>query len=147
MAIVKPIRLGIIGTGYIVRAHLHGLRELAQKGLLDGITVQALCNRSRWKAESFVQRGQGPAQPESVGPRGDPMQALPIWVSDFQPSPQPAVYEDYREMLARERLDAVLVLTPVEPNRPVTTVLTLSARTPPLIERISGRVHSALLIF
>lgn len=109
----RQINLGIIGCGYITRAHLNALKELKEKGLLEGLCIRALCDRERWKAESFLKRGEGPAQQPGVGPAGDPMQAPPIWVADFQPDPRPEVYADYRELLARAEIDAVLILTSV----------------------------------
>ncbi len=107
------IRVGIVGCGHIAAAHLNALKELKEKGLLEDVVVAGLCNRTQWKAESFLRRGEGPEQQPGVGPPGDPMQAPPVWVSDFQDGPQPRVYTDYREMFASEELNAVLVLSSV----------------------------------
>jgi 1,5-anhydro-D-fructose reductase (1,5-anhydro-D-mannitol-forming) len=109
----RQTRIGIVGCGHIAAAHLNSLRELKEKGLLGDTTVVALCDRDRWKAESFVRRGEGPAQQAGVGPEDDPMHAPPVWVSDFQDSPVPSVHSDYRELLALEDVDAILVLTSV----------------------------------
>jgi len=113
------INLGIIGCGCIARAHLNALKELKERGLLEGVSVRALCDRERWKAESLLKRGEGPPQLPGVGPVGDPMQAPPVWVSDFQPEPLPEVYDDYRRLLARTDIDAVLILTSVNTHHSI----------------------------
>ena len=107
------IGVGIVGCGHIAAAHLNSLRELKEKGLLGETAVRALCDRDLWKAESFRKRGEGPAQQPGVGPAGDPMQAPPVWVSDFQDSPVPAAASDFGQVLRDDRIDAVLVLSSV----------------------------------
>jgi 1,5-anhydro-D-fructose reductase (1,5-anhydro-D-mannitol-forming) len=109
----KQTRIGIVGCGHIAAAHLNSLRGLKEKGLLGDTVVAALCDRDEWKAQSFLRRGEGPAQQPGVGPEDDPMHAPPVWVSDFQPDPVPLVFSDYRELLRREDIDTVLVLTSV----------------------------------
>jgi 1,5-anhydro-D-fructose reductase (1,5-anhydro-D-mannitol-forming) len=109
----KEIGIGIVGCGHIAAAHLNSLKELKEKGLLENTVVRALCDREQTRAESFLNRGQGPAQQPGVGPAGDPMQAPPVWVSDFQDGPAPAVVSDHRELLARSDVNTVLVLSSV----------------------------------
>jgi 1,5-anhydro-D-fructose reductase (1,5-anhydro-D-mannitol-forming) len=108
----KGVRIGIVGCGHITAAHLNGLRELREKDLLGGASVAALCDAALWKAESFRKRGEGPQQQPGAGPPGDPMQAPPVWVSDFQER-LPGVYSDYREMLRQADVDTVFVLSSV----------------------------------
>ncbi len=108
----RQIKIGIVGCGHITAAHLNGFKELKEKGLLEGVSIEALCNPTAWKAESFRKRGEGPQQQCGVGPPGDPMQAAPVWVSDFQDK-LPAIYSDYRQMLAEEAIDTVFVLSSV----------------------------------
>jgi predicted dehydrogenase len=107
------VGVGIVGCGHIAAAHVNALKELKEKGLLGNARVAALCDRNRARAESFVKRGSGPEQQPGVGPKGDPMQAPPIWVSDFQDGPPPVTCADYRELLARADVNAVLVLSSV----------------------------------
>jgi 1,5-anhydro-D-fructose reductase (1,5-anhydro-D-mannitol-forming) len=109
----RQFGIGIIGCGHITAAHLNSLKELKEKGLLSNTRVVALCDRDRTRAESFLARGVGPEQKSGVGPKEDPMQAPSVWVSDFQEGPAPAVYEDYRELLERMDVNAVLVLSSV----------------------------------
>jgi predicted dehydrogenase len=114
----EQIRIGIVGCGHIAAAHLNGFKLLKEKGLLDRVIIRALCNRTLWKAESFRQRGEGPEQQPGVGPPGDPMQASPVWVSDFQDE-KPEVYSDYREMLSREDINVVFVLSSVSTHHEI----------------------------
>jgi predicted dehydrogenase len=79
-----PLRLGIIGTGLIVQAkHWPALVTLQ-----DVFQVAALANRSPAKAEALA---------DAVAAR-----------TGFRP----AVYASYRQMLAEERLDVVLLALP-----------------------------------
>jgi predicted dehydrogenase len=108
----KQIKIGIVGCGHITAAHLNGFKVLKEKGLLAGTAIKALCNPTEWKAESFRKRGEGPQQQAGVGPPGDPMQAPPVWVSDFQQQ-LPSIYSDYREMMSKEDINTIFVLSSV----------------------------------
>jgi len=109
---VDRINIGIVGCGHITAAHLNGFKELSGHGLLEDVTIKALCDRERWKADSFVQKGVGPEQQKGVGPEGDPMQAPPVWVSEFQEA-SPEVYSDAAEMYAKAGIDTVWLCTSV----------------------------------
>lgn len=79
-----PLRLGIIGTGIIVaKKHWPALATLRER-----FAVAALANRTVARAEALA---------EIIAVTGHA---------------RPAVYADYREMLAREALDAVLLALP-----------------------------------
>lgn len=83
-----PIRLAFIGTGLIVAAkHWPALRQLRET-----FQVAALANRSPAKAELLAG--------EILADTGT----------------RPAVYSDYREMLAAERLEAVSLALPTHMN-------------------------------
>ena len=73
---MKPLRLGLIGTGHIAQRHLESLRGVEE------IEIVAACDLVRERAEKTA---------ETFG--------------------IPKVYEDYKEMLEREDLEAVSVLT------------------------------------
>ena len=73
---MKPVRLGLIGTGHIAQRHLESLRGVEE------IEIVAACDLVRERAE------------ETATKFGIPR-----------------VYEDYKEMLEREDLEAVSVLT------------------------------------
>lgn len=106
----REIRLGIIGCGRILPAHLRGLRRLREAGY-EGFRVTALMARNRDDALRFRRRGEGPPPrpPASVNPE-DSLGAPHMYVSDVHPG-EVAVYDDLDRMLAEASIDAVYVLT------------------------------------
>jgi 1,5-anhydro-D-fructose reductase (1,5-anhydro-D-mannitol-forming) len=107
------LKIGIIGCGKVTSAHMNGLKELAEKKLLDGALVTALCDTVEPLVLGFRKRGEGPEPKRGVGPENDPMNQPHVYVSDYQPDALPAVYTDYRKLLAEADIDAAFVLTPV----------------------------------
>ena len=115
----SPLRLGIVGCGRILPAHLHGLKALAESGAAH-IVVTALSARRREDAEMFRQRGVGPPpRPPVTDMAGDPLAAPHLYVSDFQPDPLPTIYTDYRDLLAADDVDAVLCLTSLDTHHTI----------------------------
>jgi predicted dehydrogenase len=108
----KEVRIGIIGCGNIVRAHLNGLKELKQRNLLEGVRIVALCNRTEARAQSFVKKGEGPEPYPGAGPSSDPMNAPHVWISELQDE-RPEVFTDYKQMIDTTDVNTVLVCTPV----------------------------------
>ncbi len=101
------IRIGIVGCGRILAAHLEGYRILREAGV-DGFEIAALCARRAEDALSYVKRGEGPAQRPAVSDLpGDPLAIDDRYLSDFQDTGSVEIYTDYREMIARGRIDAV----------------------------------------
>ena len=101
------IRIGIVGCGRILAAHLEGYKLLREAGV-DGFEITALCSRKAEDALSYVTRGKGPAQREAVSTiPGDPLAIGDQYLSDFQPDTEVEVYTDYREMITSGRVDAV----------------------------------------
>jgi 1,5-anhydro-D-fructose reductase (1,5-anhydro-D-mannitol-forming) len=100
------IRIGIVGCGRILAAHLEGYRLLREAGV-DGFEITALCARKAEDALGYVRRGEGPAaravsdHPRRSSRVGDQ------YLSDFQPDTEVEVFTDYREMIASGRIDAV----------------------------------------
>lgn len=101
------IRIGIVGCGRILAAHLRGYQLLREAGF-DKFRITALCARRETDAWSYVNRGEGPAQrqPVSTSP-GDPLAVGDIYLSDFQDDVDVEVFTDYREMIAIGKIDAV----------------------------------------
>lgn len=101
------IRIGIVGCGRILAAHLRGYRLLREAGI-DNFRITALCARKEEDAQMYVERGQGPAQRPAVSNiAGDPLAIGDEYLSDFQDDVDAKVYTDYREMIADGPIDAV----------------------------------------
>jgi len=102
------IQIGIVGCGRILNAHLHAYRKLREAGV-DTFRITALVARNIDDARMFRKRGEGPAPRPPVLPldSGDPLGAPHIWLDDFQPDTEVAVFSDYREMIAAGVVNAV----------------------------------------
>ncbi len=102
------IRIGIVGCGRILNAHLQGYKRLREQGV-DNFRITALGARREEDAQMFRQRGEGPPpRPPVLDPAtGDPLAAPHTYLSDFQDDIDVAIFTDYREMLARDAVDAV----------------------------------------
>ena len=101
------IRIGIVGCGRILAAHLRGYRLLREAGV-DDFRITALCARRLDDARKYVCRGQGPPQraPVSNLP-GDPLAVGDEYLSDFQRDVEVELFTDYRRMIAAGPIDAV----------------------------------------
>lgn len=108
-----PIRIGIVGCGRILPAHLRGMRLLREAGR-DDFRVTALVARQADDALAFRRRGEGPPQrnPVTTNPN-DALGAPQIYVSDFQPEESPAIFTSVDAMLASGLVDAVSITATV----------------------------------
>ncbi len=102
------IRIGIVGCGRILNAHLQAYRALREAGF-DNFRITALCARNRDDALMFRKRGEGPTpRPPVIDPATkDPLAAPHIYLSDFQPDTEVAVFTDYKAMIDSGEVDAV----------------------------------------
>ncbi|MCC7371136.1 MAG: Gfo/Idh/MocA family oxidoreductase [Chloroflexi bacterium] len=111
---MAAIRVGIVGAGRIVPAHLHGYKALRAAGF-DDFRITAVCSRDPERAHALVgtdgRRAGGMAGPPSMA--ADPLLAPPIAVSDFQDDAEVQVFTDVRDMLAAGVVDAVDITTEV----------------------------------
>ncbi|MGE3269422.1 MAG: Gfo/Idh/MocA family protein [Chloroflexota bacterium] len=111
---MAAIRVGIVGAGRIVPAHLHGYRALRAAGF-DDFRITAVCSRDPARAHALVgtggQKAGGMAGPPSMA--ADPLLAPPIAISDFQDDAEVHVFTDIKEMLAAGVVDAVDITTEV----------------------------------
>lgn len=108
------IRIGIVGCGRILNAHLQGYKRLRERGV-DSFRITALVARREQDARMFLRRGEGPTPRPPVLPpeSGDPLAAPHTYLSDFQDDVEVRVFTDYREMLAADVVDAVNDYTPL----------------------------------
>lgn len=106
------IRIGIVGCGRILNAHLQGYVRLRELGI-DNFRITALVARREDDAWMFHTRGKGPTpRPPVLDPStGDPLAAPHTYLSDFQNDVDVAVFTDYREMIASGKVDAINDLT------------------------------------
>lgn len=101
------IRIGIVGCGRILAAHLQGYRLLREAGV-DDFRITALCARRANDARMYLRRGAGPPQRPAVSNiSGDPLAVGDEYLSDFQPDVEPAIFTDYREMISSGLVSAV----------------------------------------
>jgi predicted dehydrogenase len=85
---VKPLRVGVVGSGWFGKLNLHCLRQVAPVGMV------AMCDVDR----------------NMLADAGKEVMAMPDAVHKLAAAP--ALYHDYREMLAKHKFDIVIVATP-----------------------------------
>src|SRR5215208_6818090 len=109
----EPLRVGLVGAGRIVPAHLRGYAELRARGV-DSFRITAICSRDPQRALTFRRRGEGPPPaPPATDRPGDGLGAPHRYVSDFQDDCLPEIYADPRAMLEAGVVDAVDITTEV----------------------------------
>ena len=106
------MRIGIIGCGRVLPAHLAGIAQVIEAGVCQA-TITALCSGHIENALMFRSPEDGitPRKPPTSDPT-NPMSTPHIYVSELQ-AERPEVFDDYREMLDSGLIDAALVLTQV----------------------------------
>src|SRR5439155_6565058 len=94
------LRIGIVGCGRILNAHLQGYKQLRELGI-DSFRITALCARRAEDALMFRKRGEGPPpRPPVLDPAtGDPLAAPHTYLSDFQDDVEVAIFTEYRELI------------------------------------------------
>ena len=104
-----PVRIGVVGCGRILPAHLRGLHAL-RDARVDDFRVTALVARDPADAHRFRKRGEGPPPrpPVSSNP-SDSLAAPHRYISDFQPESDAEVYPDLAALLASGAVDAVTI--------------------------------------
>jgi len=106
------IRIGIVGCGRILNAHLQGYLKLRALGI-DTFRITALCARNIDDARMFRKRGEGPSpRPPVLDPStGDPLAAPHTYVSDIHDDVEAGVFSDYRDLISSGTVDAINDLT------------------------------------
>src|ERR671928_965695 len=108
----QMIRIGIVGCGRILNAHLQGYKQLREQGI-DNFRITALVARRAEDAHMFLRRGEGPPpRPPVLDPAtGDPLAAPHTYLSDFQDDVEVAIFTDYHDLIASGSVDAINDLT------------------------------------
>ncbi len=112
----EPIRIGVVGCGRILNAHLVGFKIMREKGLGD-FRVTAFAARPGKLDDAVAFSRRGAAAPRHFRPPGagrgpvDPLFADYTPASDFQDDVEARPYDDYRRMLDDDVCDAVLDTT------------------------------------
>ncbi len=102
-----PIRIGLVGAGRILPAHLRGYQLLRQAGV-DEFRITAITSRTRRDAESYLQRGVGPEPRPPVSQRpADPLSVSDVFVSDIQDDVRVEVFESLDELLVADVVDCL----------------------------------------
>jgi predicted dehydrogenase len=103
----EPIRIGLVGAGRILPAHLRGYQLVRQAGI-DSFRITAITSRTRRDAESYVRRDEGPApRPPVSSQPSDPLSVSDVFVSDVQSDVDCKVYDSLEDMLAADAVDAL----------------------------------------
>ncbi|MDQ6675269.1 MAG: Gfo/Idh/MocA family oxidoreductase [Chloroflexota bacterium] len=103
----EPIRIGLVGAGRILPAHLRGYQLLRQAGI-DNFRIAGITSRTRRDAESYLKRDAGPAPrpPVSAQP-SDPLSVDDVFISDLQDEVDVEVLDSLEAMLAAGNVDAL----------------------------------------
>lgn len=126
------IKVGLVGCGHIMPAHLHGYKALIENDV--DVRITALCARKIEDAKRYRKPGEGPPPRKPVGPPGDPMAAPHIHVCDFQNDVEVQVYDDYTKMLKEADIDAVEIYTSLFSHHPI-SIASLKAGKHVLVEK------------
>ena len=103
----EVVRIGVVGAGRILPAHLRGYELLRQAGV-DDFRITALTSRTRRDAESYVERDREPApRPPVSNQPADPLSVGDVFISDFQDVGEVQVHGSLEEMLASGTVDAL----------------------------------------
>ena len=130
---MASLRIGLIGAGRIVPAHLRGYAALRDAGV-DDFRVTAICSRDPARARLLVS-AEGDSRGSATSWRyGDPVESQPIAVADFQDDVEPAIFTDVQAMLDAGVVDAVDITTEVGVHHPQ-TLACLEAGVHALVEK------------
>ncbi|MCA0253610.1 MAG: Gfo/Idh/MocA family oxidoreductase [Actinobacteria bacterium] len=99
------IRLGVVGTGWILGAHLTALQQL--RTIRDDVVITAIATRDPARLRGLL-FGNDEGVDAVDRPAAPPIPRL----SDVQPGVIPSVHADHRELVAAGEVDALLDLTP-----------------------------------
>ena len=109
---MASLRIGLIGTGRIVPAHLYGYAQLRKAGV-DDFRITAICSRDPARARLLLSADGADRSGAAPWRYGDPLTTQSITVADFQDDVSPAIFTDLQAMLDSGTVDAVDISTEV----------------------------------
>lgn len=109
---MAALRIGLIGAGRIVPAHLRGYAALRAAGV-DDFRITAVCSRDPARARLLLTAEGESRGSASAWRYGDPVESQAVVVADFQNDVEPAIYTDVQAMLDAGVVDAVDITTEV----------------------------------
>jgi len=109
----QPIRIGLVGAGRILPAHLRGYQLVRQAGI-DSFRITGITSRTRRDAEAYLERDSGPPpRPPVSSHPSDPLSVSDVFVSDVQSDVAAEVYDSLDDMLAAGVVDALDISAPL----------------------------------
>ncbi len=130
---MASLRIGLIGAGRIVPAHLRGYAALRGVGV-DDFRITAICSRDPARARLLVAPSGGERVSAATWRYGDALEGQPVTVADFQDDVEPAIFTDVQAMLDAGVVDAVDISTEVGLHHPQ-TLASLEAGAHVLVEK------------
>lgn len=106
------LRIGLIGAGRIVPAHLQGYAQL-RGARMDDFRVTAICSRDPSRARLLVSADGSDRSGAAPWRYGDPLTTQSITLADFQDDVEPAIFTDVQAMIDSGTVDAVDISTEV----------------------------------
>jgi 1,5-anhydro-D-fructose reductase (1,5-anhydro-D-mannitol-forming) len=105
--IIEMIRIGIVGCGRILAAHLRGYRLLREAGIND-FRITSLCARNPADAIGYIRHDPAHPQRTPVSTmKGDPLAVAGEYLEHFQPDTKVTVTESFSELISSRDVDAV----------------------------------------
>jgi predicted dehydrogenase len=114
---MASLRIGLIGAGRIVPAHLRGYAALRAAGV-DDFRITAVCSRDPARARMLAVADPASRGSAATWRFGDPIESQPIAIADFQDDVEPVIFTDVQAMLDAGVVDAVDITTEVSIHHP-----------------------------
>ena len=111
------LRIGIVGAGRILPAHLHGYKALLDRGLAD-FEIVALCARKQEDVDRFLSPGGPPPRPPLNDNASDPLNAPHLYLSELFPETEVQGWTDSEAMIREADLDVVDITATVSAHHP-----------------------------
>ena len=111
------LRIGIVGTGRILPAHLHGYKALLDRGL-GHFEIVALCARKQEDVDRFLTPGGPPPRPPLNDNSNDPLNAPHLYLSDLFPDTEVQGWTDSEAMIREADLNVVDITASVAAHHP-----------------------------